>query len=191
MGLINFIDGLIKDNRYRCSKTHTSFLFFSSLRYYYGIDFSNQITKNIWLGNYVDSANQDFILRNNIKVIINCSKDLPFYFTQTEIPYRYRIPVNDDRMENSLRIMYLHLPKIVEIIKSHIARDENIYIHCHAGMQRSACVVSAYLMSEYCKTFPESVEYIKTHRSIAFTPFINFKKSLEIYEADLNRQKKK
>lgn len=181
MGIINFIDGIIKDSNYKVNKSNPSFLMFSTLKYYYGVEFSDQITTNIWLGNFIESSNKDFIVNNNIKVIINCSKDLPFFFSEKEVPYRYRIPVNDDKQEESLYDMYLYLPNIVNIIKKHIDNNHNIYIHCHAGMQRSACVVCAYLMSYHNMNFEESYNYLKLRRSIVFTPNVNFKKSLLSY----------
>jgi hypothetical protein len=181
MGIINFIDNILSENNYRINKTNPGFLLFSTLKYYYNVEFSNQITTNIWLGNFIESANEDFIKKNNIKVIINCSKDLPFYFSQMEVPYRYRIPVNDDRQENSLKDMYLYLPSIIDKIKKHIDNNHNIYIHCHAGMQRSACVVCAYIMASHNMNFEDTYTYLKARRPIVFTPNINFKKSLESY----------
>lgn len=179
MGIINFIDYHYNNNKFRCNKTESSFLMFSTLNYAYKVKFSNQITNNIWLGNYADSSNETFISQNNIKVIINCSKDLPFYFNQLEVPYRYRIPVDDDRQDNSMYVMYLYLPKIVDIMRYHIGRGENVYVHCHAGMQRSACVVAAYLMAVTGQKPEEVIRYIKSKRPIAFTPFVNFQKSLD------------
>jgi len=162
---------------------------FTTLKYYYNVQYNNRITNNIWLGNYVDSSNENFIKNQNIKVIINCSKDLPFYFNSAEVPFRYRIPVDDDRQDNSIQIMTMYLPKIVEIIRHHVARGQNIYIHCHAGMQRSACVMAALLMAERGLTPEQAIQVIKRLRPIAFTPYVNFQKSLDDY-AVLLKQKK-
>lgn len=188
MGIINHIDNLYNTNKFRCQKKESSFIAFSTLNYYYKIHFSNRITDKIWLGNYADSSNENFIKDNNIKVIINCSKDLPFYFNNQEVAFKYRIPVDDDRQDNSLYIMFLYLPKIVDIMKYHINRNENIYVHCHAGMQRSACVVAAYLMAHYKLTPTDAITHIKKHRPIAFSPFTNFEKSLNNYYNILNKK---
>ena len=181
MGIINFIDKQYSSNNYRCAKTETSFLMFSSLNYYYNVKFSNKITNNVWLGNYADSSNETFIRENNIRVVVNCSKDLPFYFNEKEVPFRYRIPVDDDRQDNSMYIMYQYLPKIVDIIRYHVNRGENVYVHCHAGMQRSACVVAGYLMAKYGLTPEDAIKFIKSKRPIAFTPYVNFQKSIDNY----------
>jgi len=188
MGIIGFIDNLYSEQRYRCSKYEKSFLMFATLNYYYNVRFSNRITNNVWLGNYIDASNENFIHDNNIKVIINCSKHLPFYFSQSEVAYRYRIPVDDDRAENSINLMYLYLPKIVQLMKYHANKGENIYVHCHAGMQRSATVIAAYMMSNWNINMLEAMQHIKKYRSIAFTPFINFEKSLVQYEGDLKSE---
>jgi protein-tyrosine phosphatase len=161
---------------------------FSTLKYYYNVQFSNRITNQIWLGNYVDSSNETFIKNQNIKVIVNCSRDLPFYFNKNEVPFRYRIPVDDDRQDNSIQVMFLYLSKIVELIKRHVSRGENIYIHCHAGMQRSACVMAAYLMAVRGFSPAEAIQYIKRLRPIAFTPFVNFQKSLDNYGMTLKQK---
>ncbi len=181
MGIINFIDSLLSNNNYRVNKTNPGFLMFSTLKYYYNVEFSNQITTNLWLGNFIESSNEQFIRNNNIKVIVNCSKDLPFYFSQTEVPYRYRIPVNDDKQEDSLLAMYLYLPSIIEKIRKHIENNDNVYVHCHAGMQRSACVVSAYLMATHNMNFEQTYNYLKSRRPIVYTPNVNFRRSLDTY----------
>ena len=77
--------------------------------------------------------------------------------------------------------MYLYLPSIIDKIKKHIDNNHNIYIHCHAGMQRSACVASAYLMASHNMNFEETYTYLKSRRPIVFTRNVNFKKSLESY----------
>ena len=69
MGIINFIDSLLSNNNYRVKKTNPGFLMFSTLKYYYNVEFSNQITTNLWLGNFIDSSNEHFIRNNNIKLI--------------------------------------------------------------------------------------------------------------------------
>jgi hypothetical protein len=182
MGIIKFADELKKNNKYAVSTTDANYLWFLSLRFFYKINYSNQITRNIYLGNYIDASNLTFIKDNNIRVIINCSKDIPFYMPQDICPYQYRIPVNDDLQDISIYTMYKYLPKIVSIIHKHISMGENIYIHCHAGMQRSACVVAAYLIHHHKFTVDDAIEYVKNKRSISFFPIANFKKSLEQYE---------
>jgi protein-tyrosine phosphatase len=48
-------------------------------------------------------------------------------------------------------------------------------------MQRSACVVSAYLMAIHNMNFDQTYNYLKSRRPIVYTPNVNFKKSLISY----------
>jgi hypothetical protein len=185
MGILDFARELNNNNKYLISTKSYSYLYFLALRYYYSVEFSNKITNNLFLGNYIDSANLSFLKNNNIKVIINCSKDLPFYVDTNIVPYLYRLPVNDDLRDESLFIMYQYLPNIIKTIKTHIDMGHNIYIHCHAGMQRSATVIAGYLMTYNKLSIDDAIKYIRERRKIAFIPMINFRKSLEKYYADL------
>ena len=37
MGIINFIDSILTDNKYRVNKTNPGFLMFSTIKYYYNV----------------------------------------------------------------------------------------------------------------------------------------------------------
>lgn len=179
---------IISNKKLRCDKTGSRFLVYIVLLMSKNVQFSDLIIDNIYLGNYIDSSSEEFIKRANINVIINCTKDSLFYFNEQEVKYKYRIPVDDDRQENSLIIMFRYLSNIIDIIRFHVTRGDHIYIHCHAGMQRSACVVAAYLIRQYKMTPQEAVSFIRNKRPIAFTPFINFQKSLDNYYMKIKRE---
>jgi dual specificity MAP kinase phosphatase len=178
----------ISNKNLRCDKSSSRFLMYVVMLMTKNVQFSDLIIDNIYLGNYVDSSSEEFIKQANINVIVNCTKDCLFYFNEQEVKYKYRIPVDDDRQENSLFIMFRYLSNIIDIIRFHVVRGDHIYIHCHAGMQRSACVVAAYLIRHYKMTPQEAVYFIRNKRPIAFTPFINFQKSLDNYYMKIKRE---
>ena len=53
-------------------------------------------------GNAKASMDEDFLRRNNIVVVFNCTKNLPF---SPSIPIKYRIPVDDNLKEEEIRNM--------------------------------------------------------------------------------------
>ncbi len=179
---------IISNKKLRCDKTGSRFLVYVVMLMTKNVQFSDLIIDNIYLGNYIDSSSEEFMKHANINVIINCTKDSLFYFNGHEVKYKYRIPVDDDRQENSMFIMLQYLSNIIDIIRFHVMRGEHIYVHCHAGMQRSACVVAAYLIRQYKMTPQEAVYFIRNKRPIAFTPFINFQKSLDNYYMKIKRE---
>lgn len=111
--------------------------------------------------------------------VINCSKDLPMVST-----YGMRLPINDDMSPEAFRTMYKALPMIIDRIDNIRNSGGDVLVHCHAGQQRSAAVVAAYLMS---KGMPkdEAIRYVKSKKSDAFFWNVNFDPVLTRYSASL------
>lgn len=152
---------------------------------------ANLIIPGIWLGNEAASQNSKFLRNAGINVIVNCTKHIPCKFG--DITY-YRLPINDpgnkaDIKQTDNALMFKSLPELVKIIHDHQKSGQNILVHCHAGMQRSASVVAAYLAKYHSKD-PEalakvqkSIFYIIHRRPIAFNfgKHCNFNSALNYY----------
>lgn len=152
---------------------------------------------SIWIGNKNAALDLNFLKKENISVIVNCTSHLPFIYELSDIPINLletiRIPINDTSneidnciMESKLKIM---LPFIYKKFK---VEHKNILIHCHAGISRSASVTAAVLFYIFKndKNLKQNVSdkellwniinYIKKKRSCVFyygTKF-NFQKAL-------------
>ena len=142
-------------------------------------DNANLIIPRLWLGNFESSQNLDFLKKNRITVIVNCSKDLPFL----ELPgvYKYRVPVHDNLKQEEIIAMIGWIQKIVPLLDEHYQKGRSILIHCAAGMQRSAIVMLSYLYQYHTKSAPRAYNIIKLKRPIAFTPSMNFRNSFCSY----------
>jgi hypothetical protein len=119
---------------------------------------ANEIAPGLWLGNQAASQDLDFL--KQIDVVINCTKHIPF----AEIPrlIKIRIPINDPgppvdspTYEGNLNqyspkddqiILLQVLDYIVATIAKMRSKNKRVLIHCHAGAQRSAAVMAAYLV---------------------------------------------
>src|SRR3990167_7237281 len=106
------------------------------------INNANKIINNLWLGDAVSALSKSFHTKENITVVINCSKTIKF---DNDIKYKYRIPVDDNLQPSELIAMVKYIKKIIPVIKTHLDKGRTILIHCAAGMQRSAIVVLSYL----------------------------------------------
>ena len=141
-------------------------------------DDANEIIKNLWLGNAAASQNITFLKKNNIKVIINCTKTYDFIRSDEWKTLKYKIPVHDNLQREELTAMINYLRVIVHIINNHLEKREPILVHCAAGMQRSAIVVLAYLYKYSGKSIYECIALMKKNRPIVFYPMMNFKPSI-------------
>lgn len=156
----------------------------------------SKIIENLWLGNINDSQNESFIKTNNINVVVNCTKDIPFV---PVVHFKYRIPVNDDLQDKSFQEMYAAITHIIPVLIEHVNRGDRILIHCFAGMQRSAIVTLALLtaitykevfknvkpdqnmLQKYCTNLRN---YMSEQRPIVFTPGMNFQSSYTLWLND-------
>tara|TARA_B110000208_G_scaffold86_1_gene106 strand:- start:7973 stop:8422 length:450 start_codon:yes stop_codon:yes gene_type:complete len=143
---------------------------------------ANEIITNLWLGNITDSQNDDFIHKMN--VVINCSKDIPFLNTKSRS--NIRVPIDDNLQKEELITLYTYLDNVTQKIHMYLKNNKSIFVHCYAGKQRSASVVAAYLIRYYNLNLDRARVYIKSKRDIIFTPIMNFKASLELFEKDCN-----
>lgn len=142
-------------------------------------DEANLIVPRLWLGNRFAAANQKFLNDNNITVVFNCTKDLPF---SPVVQHRYRVPVHDNLEAEEINNLEKWAPEIVYKVVSEYNKGNNILIHCHAGMQRSAAVMAMTLIALTGHSFDEIRTYIRNKRPIAFFPATNFEKSIRGFE---------
>lgn len=140
---------------------------------------AHEIIPGLWLGNMMASMDEDFIRRNHITVVFNCTKNLPF---SPSIPIKYRVPVDDNLQEEEIRNMELWSGEIAYKIIAEYIQGKHILVHCAAGKQRSAASV-AFMLIAYLKIRGlDAMNQIKEKRSIAFTPRANFERSIDYFD---------
>ena len=139
----------------------------------------------IWVGNYITGSNIDFLRKNDIKLVINCTQDLP-WIKQSELSIKDyillnkikfdRIPCLDSLEDKGMRIMYTSFDPVLDSMFKSYRRNENILVYCHMGRQRSQILMAAFLY-KYKEYFPELniktkedvFNYILTKRPQAFS----------------------
>ena len=150
---------------------------------------ADEVVPGLWLGSRYAAQNPEYMKERRIRAVFNCTKDIPF---DTSIPRQYRVPVDDSLQEPDIRNLELWSYEIVYKIAHEMHRAEAdgtaVLVHCAAGMQRSAASVAMYLIATKGMTADQAVSYIKSKRSIAFKPSINFEKSIRGFEASFNKE---
>lgn len=140
----------------------------------------HQIKKNLWLGNYKSSTDIEFLKKNNIKLIINLSKNLDF--VDLNDIQKFRIPIHDNLSQESNIGMIKYFDKSYNLVDSYLKKDLGVLIHCRAGMQRSATLTALYLMKKYKISSIEAIRQIKHIRCVAFFIRPNFKSVLNYFD---------
>ena len=142
-------------------------------------DDANEILPRLWLGNAKASMNEDFIIKNNITVVFNCTKNLPF---SPMIPIKYRIPVDDNLEEEEIRNMEQWSSEIAYKMMTEYVEGKTILVHCMAGMQRSAASMAFMLIAYQKVRALDAMRMIKEKRRIAFHPRANFGRSIDYFD---------
>lgn len=138
----------------------------------------NEIIPGIYIGNAKASQNPLTIQQNKINMVVNCTKDIPFL---EWIPYKIRLAINDDRNPKEIQAFQKDIDQVVGYMYDHMTNGNTVLVHCRAGIQRSASVVSAFLMKYSEMNIQQSVEFIQSKRKQAFFGGINFYPALSYY----------
>ena len=151
---------------------------------------ANLVLPQVWLGDETASQDAAFFRAKNITFVVNATPDVPNSFQVQGVTY-LRVPLNDPGPgqppdQEDIAKMRAWLPEIVAAMRYHISRGETILVHCHAGIQRSAAIVAAYMLKYYQKTsgrqlsLRDVTRYLRSVRPqvFAFGWSTNFQKSL-------------
>ena len=130
----------------------------------------------VYLGN-CEASNSDNMERLGIKLVINATKSCPFSSDTTR---NIRIPVDDDLSMASNIKLYHFIKLVLPIIDEYVKNKKPVFIHCMAGMQRSAAIVASYLIVYRGYNVEEAISYIRKMRPIAFRPGPNFLHTLNM-----------
>jgi len=124
------------------------------------------IIDNLYLGSAFNAACFYTLTNNDIKVVINMTKEISQYFPDDFTYLNYQLS------DNNVHTIYEYLDEVFDKIKFYQRTVKgNILIHCFMGASRSACVVIYYLMKTKNMSFDEALEFIKTKRSIVNPTF--------------------
>lgn len=165
--------------------------------------FANEVIPRVFLGNVDASKDRDFLIRNNISVIVNCTKDLPnvyeplflhdsvenapqdvkAWIQKNTIQY-YRIAVDDNSREEEIQLFERESKKMLGPVIQEYRAGKSILIHCLAGSQRSASFLAIWMMVLFQRKFEEIKDYIVSKRPqvFLFGRQVNFQEAISNIE---------
>ena len=109
----------------------------------------NQITKNIFLGDWGSSVNPQLLYQNNIKYVLGINTQMK---SQNELKNYRQMDITNmhikefDIPETNL---YRYFDKTNKFIHNAVLDNKNILVHCTMGISRSTTIIIAYLLWSY------------------------------------------
>jgi protein-tyrosine phosphatase len=98
-----------------------------------------EIIDGLWIGNYYDFEDQEFLDREGIDVIINLTGSIRMFFVKK---YHIIIPL-DQPFGNTKEDAEIAVTKLAEVHNNGL----NILVHCLSGKDRSPTVVAGLLQN--------------------------------------------
>jgi protein-tyrosine phosphatase len=136
----------------------------------------DRIIDNIFLGDWFDSTNELKLKFNNIKCILTLNENNVHteedrnMFTKMGIRYKY-VQIQDSLDANILP----HIDSSILFLKK---CDDNVLVHCSAGISRSVSIVVAYLIKEKNMSYNGAIDYVRKRRPVA-NPNYSFAQQLK------------
>jgi dual specificity phosphatase 12 len=143
------------------------------------------ICPGLFLGD--EEAALDMRLHKKLQfaLVINCSNHIPFVRYKDPRTRYVKVPVEDNLRVTEVNKLATLLPITIAKIHETLADGKTVLVHCRLGRQRSAAVVSAYLMYRDGITPIDAMHLVKVMKPDAFQPMPNFVNALDIYHTHL------
>ncbi|XP_039557556.1 dual specificity protein phosphatase 1 isoform X1 [Passer montanus] len=137
-----------------------------------------EILPFLYLGSAYHASRKDMLDALGITALINVSANCPNHF---EGHYQYKsIPVEDNHKAD-ISSWFNEAIDFIDSVKNEGGR---VFVHCQAGISRSATICLAYLMRTNRVKLDEAFEFVKQRRSI-ISPNFSFMGQLLQFESQV------
>lgn len=114
----------------------------------------DNVFKNLYISDWFSSNDKHLLEQNNIKAIITLetrfkNDEILELYRKMKIDYMYIYILDDPRS-----YIYMYFNDAYYFIKRHIEKNENVLVHCWAGVSRSASIVLYFIMRYLSETNP-------------------------------------
>jgi atypical dual specificity phosphatase len=139
---------------------------------------AHHIADGVYLGNLASGCNlqrmRQLRVSRVVSVMIGAAPVFPAHFNYTIVHVR------DLPEENLLR----HLDETTRVISEAVQKGEVVYVHCAAGVSRSATVVCAWLMRSRGLSHEAAIVFLRERRAV-IRPNPGFVAQLRVFEERL------
>ena len=134
-------------------------------------DGSEIIQNKLYLGNYYSATQKEELKKRGVTHILMVGYLLHEFFPND---FEYgNIEIEDDERENIFKYFYTCI--------NFIEKSKVCFVHCQAGVSRSASIVVAYVMYKLKLKFEDALKYVKEKRDYIY-PNAGFRLQLKDLE---------
>ena len=133
-----------------------------------------KITEKIYLGNEDGQREKELLQNEGITHILICGSQLHVFHPDI---FNYKILDIDDSLNQKIDDLFQDTFDFIE-------KADKVYLHCAAGISRSASILIAYFMKKENLSYQKAYEKVKEKRG-CIDPNRYFVKQLLKYEEDL------
>ena len=138
----------------------------------------NQITDTIYLGNVEAAFDIPKLKKLGIRKILTVMSAFGNHYSENAFIHK-TIDIDDDYESNII----CYFKECLLFMDGY----DKVFVHCAAGMSRSATIVVAYLMWKRKLSLNEAIKFVKNKRPV-ISPNLNFMRQLEIFEELLKKK---
>lgn len=136
-----------------------------------------EIINGIYLGSRFDGSSLAKMTKLNIERVINIGQKIKYPKTMKKIFYIKGRDIPSFPIRN-----YFH--QTFDFIEDSLSNGQPIFIHCRAGISRSATICIAYLMKKKAISAEKAIAYVQERRPRVL-PNLGFVKQLLYFEKEL------
>ena len=141
----------------------------------------SKIKDRLYLGDEAGAKDVDGLKKREITFVCGFTKESD-YEHDPDIDYHH-VSIVDSSTTSLLELF----DPIYDLIKCSIDYGDVVYVHCLAGVSRSASIVIAYLMRDNNWSYAYAYRYVKSKRQ-CICPNPGFVRQLKVYRAILRRK---
>jgi protein-tyrosine phosphatase len=143
----------------------------------------------IFVGNQFAASSFDILSSQNITHIVNCTTDMPNYFSKHPDMVYFRFPVSEWQCRNRATLYDEFILPMFQFIENALNNGQNVLIHCLAGAHRAGTTGVACLMYFGGFTHSKALVCAKTIRPV-INPFSHLTHFLVFLEKCLIEREK-
>jgi len=146
----------------------------------------HQVMESLYLGGVEAAQDSQGLAQQGIHAVVCCMQWLEYPSSKFVSGLEYhRVDVEDKGIEP----LELYLPEATEFIHTQIAQGRQVFVHCRAGVSRSASVMLAYLIEYRGYSLYDAFHLIRRIRP-TITPNPGFMEQLIAYEKKMHGSSK-